>query len=56
MKKEKLEFYNKMKELENPVIYNEMIQNLYQKEWVVYCKEPFKNAKSGDPIFRKIYT
>lgn len=46
MKKEKLEFYNKMKELENPGIYNEMIQSLYQKEWVVYCKEPFKNAKS----------
>ena len=45
MKKEKLEFYNKMKELENPGIYNELIQNLYQKDWVVYCKEPFKNAE-----------
>jgi len=46
MKKEKLEFYNKMKEFENPVIYNELMQSLYQKEWVVYCKEPFKNAGS----------
>ena len=46
MKKEKLEFYNKMKELENPGIYNELIQSLYQKDWVVYCKEPFKNAES----------
>lgn len=46
MKREKLEFFNKMKEFENPVIYNELIQNLYQKDWVVYCKEPFKNAES----------
>ena len=46
MKKEKLEFYNKMKELENPGIYNGLIQSLYQKDWGVYCKEPFKNAES----------
>lgn len=46
MKKEKLEFYNKMKELENPGIYNELMKSLYQKDWVVYCKEPFKNAES----------
>lgn len=46
MKKEKLEFYNKMKELENPAIYNELIQKMYNKEWIVYCKEPFRNAES----------
>lgn len=46
MKKEKLEYYNKMKEFENAGIYNELIQSLYEKEWVVYCKEPFKNAGS----------
>ena len=46
MKKEKLEFHNKMKELENPAIYNELIQKIYNKEWIVYCKEPFKNAES----------
>ena len=45
MKKEKIEFYNKMREFENPGVYNELIQSLYQKDWVVYCKEPFKNAK-----------
>ena len=46
MKKEKLEYYNKMKEYENPAIYNELIGKLYKKDWIVYCKEPFKNANS----------
>ena len=46
MKKEKLEFYGKNKELENPAIYNDLIQSMYIKEWVVYCKEPFENANS----------
>ena len=46
MKKEKLEFYGKNKELENPAIYNDLIQSMYSKEWVVYCKEPFENANS----------
>ena len=45
MRKEKLEFYGNNKYLENPAIYDELIQNLYKKEWVVYCKEPFKNAE-----------
>lgn len=46
MKETKLDFYGKNKELENPAIYNELIQSMYNKEWVVYCKEPFKNAES----------
>ena len=46
MKKTKLDFYGKSKELENPAIYNELIQSMYSKEWIVYCKEPFKNAES----------
>ena len=46
MRKEKIEFYGNNQYLENPAIYNELIQNLYKKEWVVYCKEPFKNAES----------
>ena len=45
MRKEKLEFYGNNKYLENSAIYDELIQNLYKKEWVVYCKEPFKNAE-----------
>ena len=46
MKKEKLEYYKKMKEYENPVIYNELMRKMYEKDWIVYCKEPFKNANS----------
>ena len=45
MKKEKIDFYGKMKYLENPADYNDLIQSLYNKEWIVYCKEPFKNAE-----------
>ena len=45
MKKEKIEFYGKNKDLENPATYNNLIQSLYNKEWIVYCKEPFKNAE-----------
>ena len=46
MRNEKLDFYGKIKYLENPAIYNDLIQELYKKEWIVYCKEPFKNANS----------
>ena len=46
MKKEKLEYYKKMKEYENPAIYNELMRKMYEKDWIVYCKEPFKNAES----------
>ena len=44
LKSEKLEYYGENKYLENPANYNDLIQNLYKKEWIVYCKEPFKNA------------
>lgn len=46
MKKEKLEFYGENKDLENPATYNSLIQKMYNKEWIVYCKEPFNNANS----------
>ena len=46
MKKEKIKFYGENKDLENPANYNNLIQRMYEKEWVVYCKEPFKNAES----------
>lgn len=45
MKKEKIEFYGSNKDLENPATYNSLIQKMYDKEWIVYCKEPFKNAE-----------
>lgn len=44
MKEEKLDFYGNNKDLENPVIYDNLISQTYKKDWVVYCKEPFKNA------------
>ena len=46
MKKEKLEFYGNNKDLENPANYEDLKQKMYKKEWIVYCKEPFKNANS----------
>ena len=46
MKKERIEFYGENKDLENPANYNSLIQKMYEKEWVVYCKESFKNAES----------
>ena len=46
LKATKLDFYGKNKELENPAIYSELINQMYNKEWVVYCKEPFQNANS----------
>ena len=45
MKKEKIEFYGSNKDLENPASYNSLIQKMYDKEWMVYCKEPFKKAE-----------
>ena len=45
MKKEKIEFYGSNKDLENLASYNSLIQKMYDKEWIVYCKEPFKNAE-----------
>ena len=46
MKKEKIEFYGSNKDLENLATYSNLIQKMYNKEWIVYCKEPFKNAES----------
>ena len=46
MKQEKLDF---IKELENLKImeeFDEFISLLYSKDWIVYCKPPFKNANS----------
>ena len=45
LKQEKLDYYGENKYLENPANYNELIQKLYKKEWIVYCKEPFNNAE-----------
>lgn len=46
MKKEKLKYYGENEYLDNPENYDNLIQSMYNKEWVVYCKEPFNNAES----------
>ena len=45
-KSKKLNFYGENKYLENPESFSNLIQEMYNKDWVVYCKEPFKNADS----------
>ena len=46
LKQEKIEYYGKNKELENKQNYEELMAKLYNKEWIVYCKEPFKDARN----------
>ena len=46
LKHEKLEFYGENKYLKIPNNFEELIAKMYTKEWVSYCKEPFKDAKS----------
>lgn len=44
LKQAKLEFYGSISYLQNNCMFNDFISSLYQKEWIVYCKPPFKNA------------
>ena len=44
LKKAKLEFYNSISYLKNNCRFYDFISSLYKKEWIVYCKPPFKNA------------
>ena len=39
-----MEFHGSLYELHDPVKWNGFLSSLYQKEWIVYCKPPFKNA------------
>ena len=41
-----LEFFKDMKMYENPKVFESLIDSLYQKNWIVYSKAPFKNAGS----------
>lgn len=45
IRKEKLDFYGDNKYLEDPYNFNIFINKLYEKDWICYCKEPFKSAK-----------
>lgn len=39
-----LTFHGSLYELSDPVKWNRFLSDLYQKEWVVYCKPPFRDA------------
>jgi hypothetical protein len=38
-----LEFPGMIADLAEPTAFQELVKPLYKKEWVVYCKEPFKS-------------
>ena len=40
----KLEFYGDQKDFENDYTFKNLLNTLYYKEWIVYCKAPFKSA------------
>jgi len=40
----KVSFQGSIDELNIPCLYDSFVSNLYQKNWVTYCKPPFKNA------------
>jgi len=44
LKKAKLEFYNSISYLKNSCRFYDFMSSLYKKEWIVYCKPPFKDA------------
>ena len=44
LKQAKLEFHGEQRNLADPLEFNNFLTPLYQKEWVVYCKPPFKDA------------
>lgn len=39
-----LTFHGKLKPLENPADWKQLLDCCYRKEWVVYCKPPFRDA------------
>ncbi|WP_027400129.1 IS91 family transposase, partial [Anaerovorax odorimutans] len=42
LKKANLEFFGNS----NPFVFNDLLDSCYKKEWIVYCKPPFKTAAS----------
>jgi predicted Zn-ribbon and HTH transcriptional regulator len=39
-----LDFYGSISYLHDRPMFDDFVSSLYQKEWIVYCKPPFKNA------------
>jgi len=44
LKRAKLEYYGSISYLRDRSLFDSLVSSLYQKEWIVYCKPPFKNA------------
>ena len=44
LKRAGLEYHGSISYLNDKPLFNSLVSSLYQKEWVVYCKPPFKNA------------
>lgn len=44
LKREKLELYGKNEKLKNPEEFDKLINQMYNKEWITYCKPPFQDA------------
>lgn len=40
----KTKFHSDLKHFENPADWNRLLDCCYRKEWVVYCKPPFRDA------------
>ena len=45
LKREELEFYGENEYLREPQQFDELMSRMYNKEWVSYCKKPFKDAR-----------
>ncbi|MDQ1335665.1 MAG: hypothetical protein QG552_2615 [Thermodesulfobacteriota bacterium] len=44
--KGKLKFPGKIDHMQQDGSFNELLSDLYQQDWVVYCKRPFSNAET----------
>jgi predicted Zn-ribbon and HTH transcriptional regulator len=44
LKRAKLEYHGSISYLCDRSLFDSLVSSLYQREWVVYCKPPFKNA------------
>jgi len=44
LKEANLEFFGEQTYLSDATCFNDLLSSLYKKEWVVYCKPPFKDA------------
>lgn len=46
MKHENLDYYKGIEELKIIEEFDKLISSLYAKDWIVYCKPPFKNVNN----------